>query len=60
MNEKKDKEENKIRKYLFNQRSKIIIIALVLVIGNNIKNSKKFLIRNRKNNSFKKIKICMK
>jgi len=60
MDEKKDKEENKIRKYLFNQRSKIIIIALVLVIGNNIRYSKKFLIRNRKNNSFKPFKPLIK
>ena len=60
MDEKKEKEENNIRKYLFNQRTKIIIIALVLVIGNNIKLSKKIIIRNRKNNSYKPFKPLVK
>ena len=60
MDEKKEKEENDIRKYLFNQRTKIIIIALVLVIGNNIKLSKKIIIRNRKNNSYKPFKPLVK
>ena len=46
MDEKKEKEESNIKKYLFNQRTKIIIIALVLVIGNNIKLTKKIIIRN--------------
>ena len=50
MEEKKNKEESKMRKYLFNHRSKIFIIALVFIFGNNIRYSKKFLIRNRKNN----------
>lgn len=53
MEEKKDKKENIIRKYLLNHRSKLIIFVLVFVIGNNIKYSKRYLIRDRKSNSFK-------
>ena len=49
----KTKNENNLRQYIFNQRNKIIIIALIFIIGNNIRYSKKFLIRNRKTNSFR-------
>ena len=53
MEQKKDIDEINIRKYLFNHRAKIIIIALVLVIINDFRYSKKFLIKDRKNNAFK-------
>ena len=55
MEEKKEgktKNENNLRQHLFNQRNKFIIIILIFVFGNNIRYAKKFLIRNRKTNSF--------
>ena len=52
MNREKNKKEEKKLNHIFTHRTKLIIFALIIVIGNNIRYSKKFLIKNNKDNSF--------
>lgn len=52
MNREKNEKEEKKLNHIFTHRTKLIIFALIIVIGNNIRYSKKFLIKNNKDNSF--------